>query len=104
MAVTRCLHDKSFYNAEWKNEIKEDFLNFAERFLSEIPNENFSYPDFEEEYVNHLKSTGCFDWEDDDKELEDDEWCEGTYENEIYNLLDGIEFDVLKILNDRKEK
>ena len=67
-------------------------MNFAERFLSEIPNENFSYSDLEEFYISHLKSTGCFDWENDDKYLEEDEECDGTYEDEIYNQYDAEGF------------
>ncbi len=103
MAVERCLHDKSFYNAEWKEEIKNDFLIFAKRFVDENIKDDLSYSDLEEFYINHLKSTGCFDWENDDKDLEEDEECDGTYEDEIYNLLDDIEMDCIKLLNYREE-
>lgn len=112
MAITRCLHSKDFYDTEWKKEVKDEFLNFVERLFDnsvktdeKVDVENIKYCNLEELYVMWLKSYGCFDWEDDDKDLEGDVYCEGTYENEIYSLLDSLVADInmeVKSINDLK--
>ena len=113
MAVERCLHNKSFYNSEWKEEIKNDFLIFVERLFNnsikaEIEENNLEiikYCNLEELYVIWIKSYDCFDWEDDDEDLEDDVYCEGTYEDEIYSVLDSLVADInmeVKNMNDLK--
>lgn len=113
MAIKRCLHDKNFYNAEWKKEVKKDFLIFVERLFNnsikaEIEENNLEtikYCNLEDAYIMWLKSNGCFDWEDDDKKLENDEYCEGTYEDEIYSVLDSLVADInmeVKNFNDLK--
>ena len=102
MAVERCLHNKNFYNAEWKNEIYQDFLVFVDRLFNnevtikdeKVDLSTIRYGNLEDLYVMWLKSNGCFDWEDDDEDLEDDEYCEGTYEDEIYSCLENFVSDI----------
>ena len=119
MAVIRCLHDKNYYDDEWKVSVLKDFTRFSlmffgghfgkgsfyyefNNFIDENGNIEVAYNNLEEHFVMWLKLNYGFDWEDDDKHLETDESCEGTYEDEIYSLL-GTLFDEHAIIHSVNE-